>query len=150
MPKGKPGTGKPKPPDLRETPAKGKPLDGSKNPGGKPKEWTDERISDLADKLEEWAASGDAKFLETFCQENQTYPQRLSEFAKDNAKFAEVLKIAKAACASSIAKATFLGICPPAFGIFTLKQHGWTDKQEIEHSGEVKSTVVTVELPRKK
>lgn len=150
MPKGKPGTRKPKPPDRREAPARGKPRDGSKNPGGAPKEWTKERIEALADQLDQWSQGDDAQFLETFCKAHRTYPQRLSEFAKENPKFAEVLKVAKASCAASMAQATFDGACPPAFGIFALKQHGWTDKQEIEHSGEIKSTVTQVELPKKK
>lgn len=137
MPKGKPGTRKPRPPDRRAKPAKGKPLDGGKNPGGHPKEWTTERIEALAVKLDKWSTSKNARFLEAFCKTNRTYPQRLSEFAKENEKFAESLKVAKASCAANIAQATFSGRCPPAFGIFALKQHEWTDSANVKHGGSV-------------
>lgn len=129
---------------------KGKPLDGSKNPGGRPKQWTPEAIESLANSLENWSREPSAMFLASFSRDNGIHRQRLYEFAKQSEKFADALKRAETACEANIAEGTADGAIPPAFGIFGLKQRGWTDKQEIEHSGEVKSTVVTVELPRKK
>lgn len=130
---------------------RGKPRDGSKNPGGtgRPVEWTVERIEALAEKLVTWSRFHTSCYLESFCSANETYPQRLSEFAAENKRFAEALKRAKASCAAHLAEATAGGEMPPAFGIFALKQHGWTDRREIEHSGEIKSRVVQIELPRK-
>ena len=116
---------------------RGKPRGGSKNPGGAPKVWTLEAINGLADALSEWATRDDAMFLASFCKEHRIYIQRLSEFAKDNAKFAEALKTAKTTCEANIAVATADGAIPPAFGIFGLKQHAWTDKQELKHTGSV-------------
>lgn len=114
---------------------KGKPRDGSKNPGGRPVEWTEDRILELAAALEKWSQAHTSCYLETFCATHRTYPQRLSEFAEKNPKFAEALKVAKASCAAHLAEATAGGEMPPAFGIFALKQHGWRDKHEVEHSG---------------
>jgi hypothetical protein len=125
---------------LRTSPANGKPLDGSKNPGGRPPEWTPQVIEEFADALMDWAQTDDAKFLETFCKQHRTYPQKLSELAAKSPKFSESLKAAKAACAHNMAQITMLGACPPAFGIFALKQHGWTDRQEVAHSGEIAQT----------
>jgi hypothetical protein len=117
---------------------RGRPKDGSKNPGGRPigsVKWTDESISELAQALITWADRRTSCYLESFCAENKTYPQKMSELAAQNESFAEALKRAKAACSSHIAEATAGGEMPPAFGIFALKQHGWTDKQELKHTG---------------
>lgn len=129
---------------------RGKPKDGSKNPGGRPKVWTKDAIEALADDLDAWAKDPSAMFLASFCRDNGTHRQRLYEFAKESPKFADSLKRAETACEANIAEGTADGAIPPAFGIFGLKQRGWTDKQEIEHSGEVKSKVVQVQLPTKK
>ena len=130
---------------------RGKPKDGSKNPGGRPTEWTEERIEALADKLIAWSKVHTSCYLESFCAKNETYPQKLSELAQKSEKFSEALKRARASCASNLAEATAGGEMPPAFGIFALKQHGWRDKQEVEHSGEVKgSGVIEIHLPAKR
>jgi hypothetical protein len=128
---------------------RGKPKDGSKNPGGAPTVWTPERISALADDLQAWSRDPSAMFLASFCKGRGLYRQRLTEFADKNEKFADALKAAQAVCEANIAEGTADGAIPPAFGIFGLKQHKWTDKQEIEHSGEIKSHVIQVELPKK-
>ena len=116
---------------------RGKPKDGSKNPGGRPPEYTQAVIEDMADRLIDWAQNNDALYLESFCKRERTYPQRLSEFAKNNEKFAEALKIAKNANAANIGEAVAAGEIPPAVGIFGLKQHGHTEKQELKHTGSV-------------
>jgi hypothetical protein len=110
---------------------KGKPRDGSKNPGGRPKEYTPEVIESLAEDLIQWATQDDAMFLASFCKTHSLYRQRLTEFAKGNPKFADALKVAQTTCEANIAVATADGAIPPAFGIFGLKQHAWTDKHEI-------------------
>lgn len=121
----------------------------SPNPTGRPIEWTVQIIEALAQKLDTWSNFHTSCYLETFCAANKTYPQKLSELAQINTVFAEALKRAKSSCASHLAEATAGGEMPPAFGIFALKQHGWTDQREIKHSGEIKSQVVQVELPKK-
>lgn len=130
--------------------AKGwKPAEHGKNPGGRPVEWTDEIIEAMGDRLVEWAQGDTSFYLETFCKIERTYPQKLSELAGKNKKFAEDLKIAKAASASNFGVAMTKGLIPPAVGVFGLKQHGHTDKQEVAHSGEVRARVAIVNLPPK-
>lgn len=126
-----------------------RPADHGKDPGGRPIEWDEARINELGAALIEWSMEHTACYLESFCREQRTYPQKLSELATQNPKFSESLKVAKSAIASHIAEATAGGEMPPAFGIFALKQRGWTDKQEIEHSGEV-NTVTRYIIPSKR
>jgi hypothetical protein len=128
---------------------KGKPKDGSKNPGGRPAVWDAESIDALADALLKWSKNPSAMFLASFSRDHGTHRQRLYEFSKKSDKFADALKQAETACEANIAEGTADGAIPPAFGIFGLKQRGWSDKHEIEHSGEVKSHIIQVELPKK-
>ena len=143
MPKGKPGTKKPKPPDLREAPAKGKPLDGSKNPGGRPMVWTPEEIEALADRMLAWALSGPmtfyiAQFIEDEAMSGRLiHKQRISEFEAANAKFSELYKVVKNILESHFGVAGTKSLIPPVMSVFGLKQHGHTDKQEVAHSGEI-------------
>lgn len=116
---------------------RGKPKDGSKNPGGRPAEYTPEVIEAMADRIIAWAQSHDALYLESFCKREYTYPQKLTELAARNEKFAEALKISKCANAANIGEAVAAGEIPPAVGIFGLKQHGHTEKQEVKHTGAI-------------
>jgi hypothetical protein len=110
---------------------RGKPNDGTKNPGGRPVEWTPELIEDMGNRLVTWAQNHNALYLESFCKSERTYPQKLTEFAAKNQKFSESLKIAKCANAANIGEAVAAGEIPPAVGIFGLKQHGHTEKHEV-------------------
>lgn len=85
----------------------------------------------MADRLIDWAQGHTSFYLESFCKEERTYPQKMTELAARNPKFAEALKIAKCANAANIGEAVASGEIPPAVGIFGLKQHGHTEKQEI-------------------
>jgi len=106
-------------------------------PGPKPI-WTDERLDELADQMDAYYEANPQEFtLEAFCAENRLWPQRITEFAQKNTRIAEALKVAKNHCALQLARKTAAGLMPPAFGIFGLKNNGWSDKQEIEHSGQV-------------
>ncbi len=117
---------------------RGKPKDGSKNPGGRPigsTVWTPEAIESLAGDLTRWATQDDAMFMASFCKLHGIHRQRLTEFAKANDSFSDALKVAQTTCEANIAVATADGAIPPAFGIFGLKQHAWSDKQEVKHTG---------------
>lgn len=76
-------------------------------------------------------------FLASFCRDNGIHRQRLTEFAKDHEGFADALKVAQTTCEANIAEGTADGAIPPAFGIFGLKQHSWTDKHDVAVSGSV-------------
>jgi hypothetical protein len=117
--------------------------------GGRPEEWTKERIEAFADKLEAWAKEDSSRYLESFCKLNKTYPQKLYELAEKNSRFSESLKFARSSLSANIAELVEVGATPPAWGIFAMKNVGkWTDKQEVEHSGTVEQ-VVKYKLPER-
>lgn len=155
MPTGKPGTRKSKPPDLRDTPAQGKPLDGSKNPGGRPTEWTDNEIEELGHRLLSWVLSDPMAFYVAQFIEQEAlcgrlcHKQRFSEFEAKNEKFSELYKVSKNIMEAHLGGQGTKGVIPPAMAVFGLKQHGHTDKQEVAHSGEV-STIHKYAMPDKR
>jgi hypothetical protein len=121
-------------------------LDGSKNPGGKPKVWTDGEIEALGDRMLTWALSGPmtfyiAQFIESEARAGRlVHKQRISEFEAGNEKFAELCKVVKNILESHFGTAGAGGLIPPVITVFGLKQHGHTDKQEVAHSGEIAQT----------
>jgi hypothetical protein len=184
MPSGKPGTRKPKPPDLRESPAKGKPLDGSKNPGGRPTMFSAQVLEETERYFEEFEAWYESPV--TITRKDGSSEDRMERIANpppsildlhrflkskgltvsrwslydwcdegegtEIKEFSQIVKKSMARLYPEVLQENaIMGKYPGAFPIFAAKNRmKWTDKQEIEHSGEIKSTVVTVELPRKK
>ena len=50
-------------------------------------------------------------------------------------EFCHAVKTARSRCEQWVETNGLAGNTPPAMAIFALKNYGWTDKQEIEHSG---------------
>ena len=71
-----------------------------KNKVGRPVEWTEERIADLADKLEEWAKQPDSFALVQFCRNQKIQPNKLSKLARENEEFRSALSYTKTCLAS--------------------------------------------------
>jgi hypothetical protein len=94
----------------------------------------------MADRMLEWAQGSRSFYLAQFCKQEKTYKQKISELAEKNEKFSEILKAVKDALEANIGTAVCDGLIPPAVGVFGLKQHGHTDKQEVAHSGEIAQT----------
>lgn len=49
--------------------------------------------------------------------------------------FSYTMKRARLYCENYIEESLYSGDIPPSAGIFALKNFGWSDKQEVEHSG---------------
>jgi len=73
-----------------------------KNVGGRPKEWTEERISETADKLLKWADKANSFALIQFCANNRFVPSKMGDLARENEGFREALMLTKAKLANRI------------------------------------------------
>lgn len=123
--------------------AKGwKPAEHGKNPGGRPIEWTEEIVDAIAAKLDQWSKEPDSLFMATFLAENDLYWDLMPTLRERSEFFSEVEKKAKVRLESHVAVAAATGGIDKTLGIFALKQgkDGWTDKQEMKHSGEIATT----------
>jgi len=91
--------------------------DGNKNKVGRPKEWTEDRISDLAVRLEEWTKKGTSYALVQFCHQERLCVSKLSDLARENEEFLEALSRAKGALASRMIENINKkdGTCHPIF-----------------------------------
>jgi len=65
------------------------------NDGGRPLEWTLEKIKDLISKLNEWVAKEDSLVLMEFCCENKVTNRQLHYLVDNNEEFREALYFTK-------------------------------------------------------
>lgn len=144
-PKGAPDL---RPPDQR---VKGKPLDGGKNPGGRPVEWTTERIEAAAAALVVWFGNEDSLFFEKFAHDMDLAWSHLLEIGKGNAKFAAAYARVKEIQRLRLAEGGLKGKYNAQMAYNTLKNvAGWRDKTEVEHSGNMNQIVRYHKPERKK
>lgn len=105
---------------------------------GRHKTFTEEKINQLADDFLAWT-KGKFKtktlfWFKDWAIESGFCYQRISEFAKENEKFADTLKIVKEMQESILFHAGTNKNTNPAFIIFSLKNvAGWRDVQEQTH-----------------
>lgn len=109
-----------------------------KKKAGRPKEYTAAFIEKEAEALEKWIADPNHFWLGDFAAQRGYHRQRLSEFAKANAKFSDALKKAKQIQENRLFKKGLRGKYNPTLVIFALKNvAGWRDKKEVEHAGKL-------------
>lgn len=116
---------------------RGKPKDGSKNPGGRPVEWTEERIAQLADSLDKWSREHTALFMASWLAQEGLYWDLVPIFCQRSEKFSEANKRARTRLEAHLAEGAITGELEKTLSIFALKQgeNGWKDKQDVNHSG---------------
>ena len=61
--------------------------------------------------------------------------QSMYDYQNRNDEFSCTIKRARTRCEQWVETNGLAGNTPPAMAIFALKNYGWSDKQEIEHSG---------------
>jgi hypothetical protein len=129
----------------------GKPRNGSKNPGGRPIEYTEEFFNEFSETLIAWATKRYAQFqkngtadlwLGDFAFENGYSIQQLSRFAAPegefkgrNAKFSETYEWAKTAQGSWAIKDERINA--KIRQLLLVNFHDIKDKVEQEHSGKL-------------
>jgi hypothetical protein len=98
----------------------------------------------MAVKLLQYAENTPLPFKQDFAHQNKFASQRISEFCKVP-EFADALKRFEDIQQSKIIAQAFIKAIDVTFAIFTLKNvAGWRDRQEVEHSGEIKGTAVQI------
>jgi hypothetical protein len=106
-----------------------------KNPGGRPTKWTEEKVLLLGQDLINWLKEDrDNVWFERFLYEEQDlYPQLISEMVHKYPKFAELIKKAKKIQENKLVDGTLKHDLNPTMAIFVLKNHyQYTDKTQTE------------------
>lgn len=105
--------------------------------GGRPRRYSKEDIEQFADEFMIWMKNDSHFWFKDFCLEKGIDPDYMSEWAKENEKFNEAYRLAKALQESRIFKGSMLGELNCSMSKFSLmNNHGWAEKQESKVSGD--------------
>ena len=99
----------------------------------RPKKYTEELISKIVKKIEAYTDAEDIPVLKEFCYKNHILKQTLYE----HEGFSDSIKRLIDKKEAQLEIKALKGKVAASIAIFSLKQLGWTDKKEIEHSGGV-------------
>ena len=109
--------------------------------GGRPVKWTPAKIKQLRREFFEYLYAKDEEgqyknqvpSVSQFAFEHHISRQRLYEFEE----LKEVIQLCHTKKESDLELGALSGVLNPSMAIFSLKQLGWTDRQEVEHSGQL-------------
>jgi hypothetical protein len=117
---------------------KGHPAYNKKGEGGRPREWTDELIEEMADRFETFMGRPDSIWYEDFCLEQGINPVLLGKWAKVNERFGEVYEKSKSWQKSKLVKGGLLNNYNASFTKFVMANTcGWSERQETKLSGDI-------------
>jgi hypothetical protein len=104
--------------------------------GGRPKTYTKEYLDNLADEFSEWIKNEDNYWFKSFALDRDILPERLSEWARENDKFAKAYHLAKHKQEERIFKGATSGKFNAQMAKFGLANcHKWSERSETTISG---------------
>lgn len=112
---------------------------------GRPPKVPEADMPELVQKFADYIDSTDIPIIAEFAYKNGFG----KDYIYDRAEFSELRKRCIAKKEAALEIGTLRGELNPAMAIFSLKQMGWRDKQEVEHSGETGVRIVN-DIPRGK
>jgi hypothetical protein len=105
----------------------------AKNKGGRPPKHTPEQIEVLLKEFKEYIDKELIPIIAEF-----SYKHGFGkEYLYDRPEFSNLLKECVAKKEAQLEKGALANKLNPSMAIFSLKQLGWRDKTEIEHSGNI-------------
>lgn len=105
--------------------------------GGRPRKYSTKDVERFADELLSWIKLEGNFWMKDFCLERDIDPDYMSIWAKENEKFGEVYKLAKAFQESKIFKGAIHETFNSGMSKFALINcHGWVDKTESKMTGD--------------
>ena len=105
------------------------------------KKWTKPVIEKIRVQFELYIEATDIPIVSEFAYQNNISRQRLYEFAENGELFSDTIKKCITKKEAQLEKLGLLSVINPSMAIFSLKQLGWKDKQEVEMSGGLDNTV---------
>ena len=101
----------------------------SKHAGGRPRKYTDEEIQGIYDKPTEYIDATTIPILNEFAYMNDLVRQSLYDYPE----LSTLLKRCSQKKQANLEKAALANKVNVPMAIFSLKQMGWSDRQEIKH-----------------
>ena len=100
----------------------------------RPKKYTQKFIAEKIIALNEYTKKTDIPILKEFCYQNDIPSNHIYDYKE----FSESIRLLINKKEAQLERLGLKGETNPTLTVFSLKQLGWRDKQEIEHSGGVK------------
>lgn len=108
---------------------------------GRPIEWTKKRKAALLADFLTYIDESDIPIIAEFCAKNHLYRQLMYDFEE----FSDAIKQCTTKKEAALESLGLTNNINSTMAIFSLKQLGWKDKTEIEHSG---SVTIIDDIPR--
>lgn len=100
---------------------------------GRPRKYNDEQIKQIKASFTEYIENTDIPIIAEFSYQNDVSRDALYDYEE----FSTLIKRAIAKKEAQLERKALNGEVDKTMAIFSLKQLGWSDKKEIEHSGKV-------------
>ena len=112
------------------------------NEVGRPRTFTDEQVAEIRDKLVQYIATTEIPIVAEFAYQNDINRQILYDYPE----FSTLTKKLIAKKEAQLERKGLMNEVNSTMAIFSLKQLGWTDKQEMKIEGgdtpvEIKQTI---------
>lgn len=111
---------------------------------GRPRVYIPDKV---ADDLMEYVNKTEDPMIEEFCiAEGNPSKDTLYRLEKENCRISDAIKKCHLKQEIRTVKRVEIGLMNPTWAIFKMKQkqYGWTDKQELEHSGEIQMPTIKI------
>jgi len=113
--------------------------------GGRPLEYTQEKINAFADEFTEWQKDPSNIWFKDFCIERDINPDLLVEWSNKNDKFSGAYKLAKHRQESRLVNGGLLDSYNAGIVKFVLANaHGWSEKNEAKVSGDAENQLAFI------
>lgn len=98
----------------------------------RPKKYTEEYLAELAESLEDYIDTTEIPILKEWCYQNGVPSKHVYDFEELSDSIKRLIDKKEAA----LERKGLQGEVDKTMAIFSLKQLGWSDKQQVEHSAE--------------
>ena len=99
--------------------------------GGRPRNLSDDEVFDLVDRFEDYISTTDIPIIAEFAYKTGIARQSLYDYPE----FSTLTKAAIDKKEAQLERLALGGKVNTTMAIFSLKQLGWRDKHDLEHSG---------------
>ncbi len=113
---------------------------------GRNPKYDDELIDRLVVKFKEYIENNEIPIIAEFAYMNEIPKQILYE----REQFSTLIKICTAKKETALERGALLGALNPTMAVFSLKQMGWTDRQQVESTNHNMNTDVTNLTPEER
>ena len=108
----------------------------------RPNKYTEEIIIEMIAKLDAYVTETDIPIVAEFAYKNNIPKRTLYDLADKNDELLHSIKVLVTKKEAQLERLGLTGAIDKTMAVFSLKQLGWKDKNETEHTGAVGITII--------